>query len=101
MNPHPLYSWKNHHERKIIYIPQSYLNRLADKKNDDEIIKIVRNTLEQEDLIKSIFNNVKINFKGEYYKIYVIPETTDNINLILQDIKGKVNKQAFITNIYK
>lgn len=45
--------------------------------------------------------NVKINFKGEYYKIYVIPETTDNINLILQDIKGKVNKQAFITNIYK
>lgn len=45
--------------------------------------------------------NVKINFKGEYYKIYVIPETIDNINLILKEIKEKVNKQAFITNIYK
>lgn len=45
--------------------------------------------------------NVKINFKGEYHKIYVIPETIDNINLILKEIKEKVNKQAFITNIYK
>ena len=51
---------KNHSERKIIYIPQSYLNRLADEENYDEIIKIVRNTLEQEDVIKNIFNKVKI-----------------------------------------
>jgi hypothetical protein len=45
--------------------------------------------------------NVKINFKGEYHKIYVIPEAIDNINLILKEIKEKINKQAFITNIYK
>jgi len=45
--------------------------------------------------------NVKINFKGEYYKIYIIPEKIENINLILQEIKEKVNKQSFITNIYK
>ena len=45
--------------------------------------------------------NVKINFREEFYKIYIIPEKTENINLILQAVKGKINNQAFITNIYK
>ncbi len=45
--------------------------------------------------------NVKINFREEFYKIYIIPEKTENINLILQVVKGKINNQAFITNIYK
>ena len=56
--------WKdgreNNDKRKIIYIPQSYLNRLADEKNDDKIIKIIRDALEQEDVIKNIFHKVKI-----------------------------------------
>ena len=45
--------------------------------------------------------NVKINFREEFYKIYIIPEKTENINLILKTVKGKINNQAFITNIYK
>ena len=45
--------------------------------------------------------NVKINLREEFYKIYIIPKKTENINLILQAIKGKINNQAFITNIYK
>jgi hypothetical protein len=45
--------------------------------------------------------NVKINFREEFYKIYIIPEKTENINLILHVVKGKINNQAFITNIYK
>lgn len=44
---------------------------------------------------------VKINLREEFYKIYIIPEKSESINLILQAIKGKINNQAFITNIYK
>ena len=73
--------WKdereNHDKRKIIYIPQSYLNRLADKKNDNEIIKIIRDALEQEDVIKNIFHKVKIQQDDNQTEI------NKNINALL------------------
>lgn len=48
----------NSHEiRKIIYIPQSYLNRLIDKKEDkDSIEDIIQSILNQEDDIKKVFD---------------------------------------------
>lgn len=73
--------WKdgreNNDKRKIIYIPQSYLNRLADEKNDDEIIKIIRDALEQEDAIKNIFHKVKIQQDDNQTEI------NKNINALL------------------
>ena len=82
---------KNNSVSEILYYNVIQIAAFLDFMNAEKYFSIANN----------LGYNVKINFKGEYYKIYVIPETTDNINLILQDIKGKVNKQAFITNIYK
>lgn len=52
----------NETTRKIIYIPQSYLNRLVDKKEDkDSIDDIIKNILEQEDEIKTVFEDLELN----------------------------------------
>ncbi len=46
--------------RKIIYIPQSYLNRLIDKREDKTPIDdIIKNVLEQEENIKDVFNSLQ------------------------------------------
>jgi predicted ATPase len=46
--------------KKIIYIPQSYLNRLVDKKEDKTSIDdIIKNILEQEDDVKTAFSTLK------------------------------------------
>jgi len=45
--------------RKIIYIPQSYLNRLVDKEETNQAIKeIIENVLKQEEYIKNAFENL-------------------------------------------
>lgn len=42
--------------KKIIYIPQSYLNRLVDIKEDQNSIDdIIKTVLEQEDIVKEVF----------------------------------------------
>lgn len=49
--------------RKIIYIPQSYLNRLVDKKEDtNSIDDIIRNVLEQDSIVLRSFEELK-NFE--------------------------------------
>ena len=46
-------------EKKIIYIPQSYLNRLLDKEEDETSIDdIIKNVLEQEDNILRAFEGL-------------------------------------------
>jgi hypothetical protein len=82
---------KNNSVPEILYYNVIQIAAFLDFMNAEKYFSIANN----------LGYNVKINFKGEYYKIYVIPETIDNINLILKEIKEKINKQAFITNIYK
>lgn len=46
--------------KKIIYIPQSYLNRLVDKKEDKTSIDdIIKNVLEQEEDVKIVFSQLQ------------------------------------------
>ena len=46
--------------KKIIYIPQSYLNRLVDKKEDKTSIDdIIKNVLEQEEDVKTVFSQLQ------------------------------------------
>jgi ABC-type cobalamin/Fe3+-siderophores transport system ATPase subunit len=46
--------------KKIIYIPQSYLNRLVDKKEDKTSIdEIIKNVLEQEEDVKNVFTKLQ------------------------------------------
>ncbi len=46
--------------KKIIYIPQSYLNRLVDKKEDKTSIDdIIKNVLEQEKGVKTVFSRLQ------------------------------------------
>jgi len=85
--------------KKIIYIPQSYLNRLVDKKEGktsiDEIIKTV---LEKEEDIKNTFKNLESqnretektitqNIEELFYKESDIQVLSDNIKKI-GDKKG-------------
>lgn len=55
--------WKdgeNNPERKIIYIPQAYLNRLSDKEEEHTSIdEIINNILIQEEDIRSVFDSLK------------------------------------------
>ncbi len=45
--------------KKIIYIPQSYLNRLVDRKEDKTSIDdIIKNVLNQDDVIKNVFRTL-------------------------------------------
>jgi predicted ATPase len=46
--------------KKIIYIPQSYLNRLVDKEEDKTSIDdIIKNILEQEEDVKNVFSQLE------------------------------------------
>jgi len=48
--------------KKIIYIPQSYLNRLIDKKEDQSAIdEIIKNVLQQQTEISKAFEDLKTN----------------------------------------
>jgi len=50
----------NEVNKKIIYIPQSYLNRLVDKKEDKTSIdEIIENVLKQEEDVKNAFLNLE------------------------------------------
>lgn len=80
-------------EKKIIYIPQSYLNRLVD---DDEkntsIDEIIKKVLSQEDIIKNYFKDLenaerenKLEVNSHINNIFNIQE---DIDFIKEDIKN-------------
>jgi len=85
--------------KKIIYIPQSYLNRLVDKKEDKTSIDdIIKNVLEQEEDVKIVFSqlqnqnrdvekNITQNIEDLFYKKNDIKNLNDNIKKI-GDKKG-------------
>jgi ABC-type cobalamin/Fe3+-siderophores transport system ATPase subunit len=85
--------------KKIIYIPQSYLNRLVDKKEDKTSIDdIIKNVLEQEEDVKNVFTllqnqnrdvekNITQNIEELFYKENDIKNLSESIKKI-GDKKG-------------
>lgn len=43
----------------------------------------------------------KINFTGDFYKIYILNDSNREIISFLNEIKKKISSNSFITNIYK
>lgn len=79
--------------KKIIYIPQSYLNRLVDKKEDKTSIDdIIKNVLEQEEDVKIVFSKLRhLNREAEK----TINQNIEDLFYIENDI------QTLIENIKK
>ena len=85
--------------KKIIYIPQSYLNRLVDKKEDKTSIDdIIKNVLEQEEDVKNVFDllqtqnrevekTITQNIEDLFYKENDIKNLSESIKKI-GDKKG-------------
>lgn len=92
--------------KKIIYIPQSYLNRLVDKKEDKTSIDdIIKNVLEQEEDVKNVFINLQNqnrevektitqNIEGLFYKENDIKNLSENIKKIgdKKGLESEINK---------
>ncbi len=71
--------------KKIIYIPQSYLNRLVDKKEGKTSIDdIIKNVLDQDPDIRSVFNDLDFS-KREIEK--VITKNIEDLFYVKNDIK--------------
>jgi ABC-type cobalamin/Fe3+-siderophores transport system ATPase subunit len=71
--------------KKIIYIPQSYLNRLVDKKEGKTSIDdIIKNVLEQDPDIRSVFHDLDFS-KREIEK--VITKNIEDLFYVMNDIK--------------
>ena len=72
--------------KKIIYIPQSYLNRLVDKKEDKTSIDdIIKNVLEQEQDIKTVFSQLQDQNRGIEKNI---TQSIEDLFYKENDIKG-------------
>lgn len=92
--------------KKIIYIPQSYLNRLVDKKEDKTSIEtIIKNVLVQDEVVKNVFTDLE-NLKREIEKsltknieniFYVI----DDLNKLSEEIKNIGDKKGITSEIEK
>ncbi len=92
--------------KKIIYIPQSYLNRLVDKKEDKTSIDdIIKNVLEQEEDVKTVFSqlqnqnrdiekNITQNIEDLFYK-------ENDINNLSESIKKIGDKKGIESEIGK
>ena len=70
--------------KKIIYIPQSYLNRIVDKREDKTSIEeIIENILKQGDSIKKIFENLEASYRK------IKGSLTEDIEMLFHNIKDE------------
>ena len=95
--------------KKIIYIPQSYLNRLVDKKEDKTSIDdIIKNVLEQEEDVKIVFSqlqnqnreiekSITQNIEDLFYK----ENDIKNLNESIKKIGDKKGIEFEITKLKK
>lgn len=75
--------------KKIIYIPQSYLNRLVDKREGKTSIDdIIKNVLDQDENVKSVFQNLEFS-KREIEKN--ITKNIEDLFYIKNDIENLFN----------
>lgn len=92
--------------KKIIYIPQSYLNRLVDKKEDKSSIdEIIKNVLYQDDVAKKVFNSLDSSTrdleKAITKNIEDIFYTKDDIDRSYEAIKKIGDKKGVSAEIDK
>lgn len=79
---------ESNESRKIIYIPQSYLNRLVDKKEDtNSIDDIIRNVLEQNSNVLRSFEESK-NFERRN-EVEIVQSVDDSFYTITDIIKQR------------
>lgn len=92
--------------KKIIYIPQSYLNRLVDKKETKTpILKIVEDALRQDDLVKKSFDGlyaqqreIEKTISADVDSLFFIEKDIQNLSAA---IKGIGDKQGIEIEIKK
>ena len=79
-------------KRKIIYIPQSYLNSLVDEEEvQSPIDKLIEDILKNDDNIKDIFNELK----------YKENENSKNISTEIENLFASLNKEKEINEEIK
>lgn len=108
--------WKDQHQdekdgsmeakRKIIYIPQSYLNRIADRATGKNAVKeIIEDILRQEDAIKGAFeqlereNRVKISEVSQW--IVDLFDKKDALEALSGDIRNIGHKEGIEAEVQK
>lgn len=92
--------------KKIIYIPQSYLNRLVDKHEDKTSIdEIIKNVLEQDPDVQKTFENLgnfeRENEKGISKNIDDLFYTKNDIELLTDGSKKIGDKKGITSEITK
>ena len=83
--------------KKIIYIPQSYLNRLIDKKETKTpIFKIVEEALRQDDLVKESFDKMDVqqreierNISADVDSLFFIEKDIQSLSAAIKSIGDK------------
>jgi len=96
----------NEVNKKIIYIPQSYLNRLVDKKEDKTSIdEIIENILKQEEDVKNAFLNLeesnRVIEKTLTQKIEDLFYKEEDIKELFEHIRKIGDKKGIETEIKK
>jgi len=80
--------------KKIIYIPQSYLNRLVDKEEDrTSIDEIIKNVLLQDEKVKDAFDEVE---KNQRINQQQIAKDLEDLFFIFDDINNQKEKIKLI-----
>lgn len=92
--------------KKVIYIPQSYLNRLVDKEEERSSIReIIKNVLIQDENIKDVFSNLEETKreleKNISKKIDDIFHIEEDIQLLSEDMKKTGDKKGIESEIKK
>lgn len=76
--------------KKIIYIPQSYLNRLVDTpENNSSIDEIIINVLKQDKKVEEVFNSIE-TFERDNQK--TISQEVNNVYYLIEDVKKQNEK---------
>jgi len=100
-------SERRENHRKIIYIPQSYLNRLADEQEEQSPIdKLVENILKNDAEVKHFFKelNNKVNennrkISNEIENLFENLQRYEEKNAEIKDLGDKKGIESYIKNI--
>ena len=108
--------WKDQHQdekdgsmgtkRKIIYIPQSYLNRIADRATGKGAVKeIIEDILKQEDAIKSAFEQLEREKRGKIGEVsqWIVDlfDKKDALEALSGDIRNIGDKKGIEAAVQK
>lgn len=83
--------FKNNNVPEILYYNVIQIAAFRDFMNAEKYFAIANNQ----------GYNAKINFTGDFYKIYILNDLNREIISFLNEIKKKISSNSFITNIYK